>query len=594
MNLNSGIGINQSNFETEQVDPGRIKILYYIALVMLIVLVGQLLRKQVFEYSTYAAMAQDQQVAEITSEPDRGSIYAYDRTASDFGVSQSTNDSQLHPIAINVTKYDIMVVPTNVEDKEATAKALSEKLEDVNYDELLTDLKTDKLYIPPIAKRVEKEKAEEISNLNLAGVVTVPKSVRYYPEGGMLAQVLGFVNFDGEGSGGVEKYYDSELEGVAGVVYGVKDTHGRVIEVNDQAEAQDGVSLILTIDSTVQFVVEKELKSAIEKYGAQGGSIVIMEPDTGKILAMASEPSYDPNTFNEVSEEDQWKFVNPSVTYSWEPGSIMKPVVMAAAINDGKVEPDTKPDDLEGGFSNMITVDGYEIHNSDDVAHGYETMTEVLENSDNIGMAWVSDKLGKDTMYKYLQSFGFGEKTGIDLEAESSGQLLDVSDWRDVHRVTMSFGQGLSVTPIQMVTAYSVLANGGKLVKPHLLDTVISASGEEREVQITEVREVISNETADKIKEMLISVVENGHGKAAQVEGFRVAGKTGTAQVVNDEGEYEENAHVGGFIGFAPADDPKFVMLVKLDRPSNVEFAESSAAPTFGTIAKWLLTNYYR
>ncbi len=594
MNLNSGIGINQRNFETEQVDPGRIKVLYWIALVMLVVLVGQLLRKQVFEYGTYAAMAQDQQVAEITSEPDRGSIYAYDRTASDFGVSQSTNDSQLHPVAINVTKYDIMVVPTNVEDKEATARALSEKLEDVDYDELLADLKTDKLYIPPIAKRVEKDKAEEISNLNLAGVVTVPKSVRYYPEGGMLAQVLGFVNFDGEGSGGVEKYYDSELEGVAGVVYGVKDTHGRVIEVNDQAEAQDGVSLVLTIDSTVQFVVEKELKSAIEKYGAQGGSIVIMEPDTGKILAMASEPSYDPNTFNEVSEDDQWKFVNPSVTYSWEPGSIMKPVVMAAAINDGKVEPDTKPDDLEGGFSNMITVDGYEIHNSDDVAHGYETMTEVLENSDNIGMAWVSDKLGKDTMYKYLQSFGFGEKTGIDLEAESSGQLLDVSDWRDVHRVTMSFGQGLSVTPIQMVTAYSVLANGGKLVKPHLLDTVISASGEEREVQTTEVREVISNETADKIKEMLVSVVENGHGKAAQVEGFRVAGKTGTAQVVNDEGEYEENAHIGGFIGFAPADDPKFVMLVKLDRPSNVEFAESSAAPTFGTIAKWLLTNYYR
>lgn len=594
MNLNSGIGINQRNFETEQVDPGRIKVLYWIALVMLVVLVGQLLRKQVFEYSTYAAMAQDQQVAEITSEPDRGSIYAYDRTASDFGVSQSTNDSQLHPMAINVTKYDIMVVPTNVEDKEATARALSEKLEDVNYDELLADLKTDKLYIPPIAKRVEKEKAEEISNLNLSGVVTVPKSVRYYPEGGMLAQVLGFVNFDGEGSGGVEKYYDSELEGVAGVVYGVKDTHGRVIEVNDQAEAQDGVSLVLTIDSTVQFVVEKELKSAIEKYGAQGGSIVIMEPDTGKILAMANEPSYDPNTFNEVSEDDQWKFVNPSVTYSWEPGSIMKPVVMAAAINDGKVEPDTKPDDLEGGFSNMITVDGYEIHNSDDVAHGYETMTEVLENSDNIGMAWVSDKLGKDTMYKYLQNFGFGEKTGIDLEAESSGQLLDVKDWRDVHRVTMSFGQGLSVTPIQMVTAYSVLANGGKLVKPHLLDTVISASGEEREVQTTEVREVISNETADKIKEMLVSVVENGHGKAAQVEGFRVAGKTGTAQVVNDEGEYEENAHIGGFIGFAPADDPKFVMLVKLDRPSNVEFAESSAAPTFGTIAKWLLTNYYR
>lgn len=594
MDLNNGLGKNSSTYENETVDVGRLKILYCIALILLILLVGQLCRKQVFEYSHFKALAKDQQEAKITSEPERGNIYAYDRTSSDFGVTEVRANNQFYPLAVNITKYDVLVIPKNVTDKEKTARTLADKLEGVDYQKLFDELKSDKLYVPPITKRIEKDKAEEIRNLNLKGVVVMPKSVRQYPEKNMASQILGFVNFDSEGSYGIERYYNNELKGIPGVIYGVKDTHGRVIEVNDQAKAQNGVNLVLTIDSTVQFIVEKELKSAIEKYGAKGGTIVIMEPDNGKILAMASEPSYDPNEFNKVPEDEQWKFVNPAVTYAWEPGSIMKPIVMASAINDGKVEPDTKPDDLPGGFTNQVTINGYEIHNAEDKAYGYETMSQVLERSDNIGMIWVADKLGNDSMNKYLQDFGFGSKTGIDVEAESNGKLLDLKDWRDVSRATMSFGQGISTTPIQMAAAYSVIANGGKLVKPHLLDRVISSTGEEREVQTTEVRQVIKKETADKVKEMLVGVVERGHGKNARVEGFRVAGKTGTAQVAKESGGYEENVSVGGFIGFAPADNPKFVMLVKLDRPANVEFAESSAAPTFGTIAKWLLTNYYR
>jgi len=574
-------------------DKSRLRVLGAAFFLMLGLLIFQLGKKQIFEYDHFKALAYQQQVAEYTNTAERGVIYASDKTGANFGSIDGKKIGNLYPLAINVTKYDISAVPSNVSEPEETAEKLASVLPDLDKEELTTKLSTDKLYLPPIKKSVEKEVADAVKELNLKGVMVVPRSVRYYPEGGMAAQLIGFVNHEGEGAAGLEMYYNSELKGIPGLTYGLKDTFGRVIAGMDSSVAQDGVNLVLTIDSTVQFIVERELKDAIEKYGAQGGSVIVMEPENGRILAMANEPSYNPNEFNKLPQEEQWKFINPTVTNAWEPGSIMKPVIMAAALNEGKVEPDTIPEDLPGGFSNQVTIDGYEIHNSEDRAYGYETMTQVLERSDNIGMVWVADKLGNDTMARYLSEFGFGSKTGIDIGAEGVGKLLDSKRWRNVHRATISFGQGISVTPIQMVTAYSVLANDGKLVKPHLLDKVVSSSGEEKKIETQEVRQVVSAETAEEIKEMLVNVVEKGHGKKAAVEGFRVAGKTGTAQVAKESGGYDENAHIGSFIGYAPADDPKFVMLVKLDRPANVEFAESSAAPTFGSIAKWLLNNYY-
>jgi cell division protein FtsI/penicillin-binding protein 2 len=585
--------LNRSQVTTATIE-GRVALLRWLLVVLLVILVVNLFAKQVIGGSKYKAMAKDQQTAKLTSQPERGKIYAYDKTASDFGVTEARHDKQFFPLATNIMKFDVWVVPRNLKNPEETAKILAEKLS-LDANQLLPDFKSNKLYIPPIIKRIDKIKAEEIANLNLRGVITVPSPVRFYPEGTMAAQLIGFVNYDGEGSSGIENYYNNELKGVPGVVYGLKDTKGRVIGVNDQTRAQNGVDLVLTIDSTVQFIAETKLKEAIEKYGATGGTIIIAEPDTGRVLAMANNPSFDPNKFNEVPKEQQSLYINPAISDVYEPGSIFKPMIMAAAIDAGKVEPDTKPEDLPGGFNNMVTIDGYEIHNSQDKAFGFETMTKVLENSDNIGMIWVADRMGNDIMGKYIKDFGIGAKTGIDAGAEGGGKMSDPAKWRNVNRATISFGQGISATPIQIISAYMALANDGKLVKPHLLDTIISASGEEKKIETTEVRQVIKKETADKIKEMLVSVVENGHGKKAKVDGFRVAGKTGTAQIPKKDGPgYEEEAHIGSFAGFAPADDPKFVMMVKLDRPSNVEWAESSAAPTFGEIAKWLLTNYYR
>lgn len=561
---------------------------------MLIILAANIFRRQVLENERFQAMAKDQQTAKLTSQPERGKIYAYDRTASDFGVSSLSDNKQFSPLATNIMMFDVWVVPRNLKNPEETALTLAGKL-GLDASALLPEFKSGKLYIPPIAKRIDKVKAEEITNLNLRGVITVPNPVRFYPEAAMAAQSIGFVNFEGEGSSGIEKYYDNELKGIPGVIYGLKDTKGRVIGINDQARAQDGVDLVLTLDSTIQFMAERELQKATEKYGAQGGTIIIGEPKTGRILAMANNPSYDPNKFNEVPKDDQWKFLNPAVSDVYEPGSIFKPLIMGAALDAGLIEPDTKPDDLPGGFKNMITVDGYEIHNSQDKSFGFETMTQVLENSDNIGMIWVADKLGNDALGKYLADFGIGSKTGIDLGAEGAGKLPEAKKWRNVNRATISFGQGVSVTPMQILSAYMAIANGGKLVKPHILDTIISPSGEEKKIETTDVRQVIKPETAAELKEMLVSVVERGHGKKAAVAGFRVAGKTGTAQIPKKDGPgYEDTAHIGSFAGFAPADDPKFVMLVKLDRPTNVEWAESSAAPAFGAIAKWLLINYYR
>lgn len=591
MNLNS---FQSPQLSTEPIGNEyrkRIAVLPVFFMLLLVLLIVQLFRKQVLEYSNYQAMAQDQQTAKITSEPDRGIVYAYDKTAGDMGVTANSDEKLYHPLAINIQKFDIIVVPKNVTSPERVVEELSKRLPDIDKNKLTQQIISKKVYIPPVAKRVEKEKAEEISKLKLEGVLTSPVTVRFYPEKNLAAQVLGFVNLDDEGAYGIERYYNGELKGIPGIIYGLKDTHGRVIEVNDQAKATDGVSIVLAIDSTVQFIVEQELRKSIESYKSEGGTIIVMEPKTGKIIAMANEPSYDPNEYNKVPKDEQWKFVNSAVTDVWEPGSIMKPIIMAGAIDGGTVEPDTKPDEP---FGNMITIDGYEIHNAQDKSYGMETMTQVIQNSDNIGMAWLSEKMGKDAMGKYLTDFGFGAKTGIDVEAESIGMVIDPKKWSKVQRANISFGQGILSTPLQMVSAYAAIANGGKLVKPHLLDTVIAPSGEKKQIQTTEVRQVIKKETADKIKDMLINVVENGHGKKAAVEGYKVAGKTGTAQIANKGGGYEENQHIGSFAGYAPADDPKFVMLVKLDKPSNVEFAESSAAPTFGTIAKWLLTNYYK
>lgn len=571
----------------------RVTIIFVVVVLLYVGLILGLFFRQVLSHKKYLAQAQQQQGVRKENQGERGKIYLRQKESDYIKTNQSDIEKKYFPMAVNIDRYEISVVPKNVKEKERAADELSGILE-IDCDQLLQELQTDKLYLPPLKKRQSKEIADKVLALNFAGVYVTAVPTRYYPEDDLASQVIGFVNFDGDGVIGIEKYYDEQLKGRPGVVEGLHDTKGRMISVNTEKVAQDGVSMVLTLDQAVQFMAEKKLEEAVEKYGADSGSIIIMDPLSGAVLAMANRPAFNLNTFNELSEDEHWLFVNTAVSNIWEPGSVFKPIFMAAAVDSGKVEPDTKPE--PPGFSNFVVVDGYEIHNSTDTAYGVETMMQVLERSDNIGMIWVADKFEDDgELAKYLNNFGFGRQSGIDLISESAGKVLPPDQWRRVNKATMSFGQGISVTPLQLVNAFAVLANGGKWLKPHIVDRFLEPGGTEKVVgQEGEPPQVISPETADKIAGMMVSVVENGHGKKAAVSGFRVAGKTGTAQIPAPEGGYLEGQHIGSFCGFAPAFEPKFVMCVKLDRPKNVEWAESSAAPTFGELADWLLNSYFK
>jgi len=556
--------------------------------VITLLFLGRLFQRQVFQYRHFAALAASQYYTKISEPARRGTIYIKE--------SDSTNlvdegQAGLFPVASDLELFNVTVIPKHLtEDRKTVAQRLSPIIgEDEN--KIYEAINVNENYIPPLKKRVAKEIADQVAALKIKGVYLEGQYARFYPEKESLSDLLGFVDFEGNGRYGVEEYYDGLLKGEGGTLKGLKDNLGRVVKVQESDPGKDGASLVLTIDRSIQYMVEKKLKEGIERYSAEGGTIIILEPKTGAVLAMASLPNYDPNKFNEVKTEDQSVFLNPATSLNWEPGSIFKPVVVSAALADKKVEPDSKP---EQGFSNYVVVDGYEIHNSQDKAFGFETVTQILENSDNVGMVWVAEQVGSLVMGDYLKKFGFGLKTGIDLSGESAGQVAPAKKWRDVNRATISFGQGISTTPIQIAQAYAVLANKGELVKPRILDKIVEPDGEEKAIESAQPEEVIKEEDAEKIKQILISVVENGHGKKARVEGYKIAGKTGTAQIPKADGGYEEVQHIGSFAGFAPADDPRFVMLVKFDKPQNVEWAESSAAPIFGEIADWLLNSYLK
>lgn len=567
----------------------RVKYLSVVIFLLTSLLIFRLFERGVMDTGNYRKMADKQYYTKIDQPAKRGEIYIKDNESTDL-IDQSK--AGLFPVASDLELFDLNVIPKNVIDKADAAKKIA-SITGLKEDDVFSKINNNKPYLPPLKKRMSKEEADKIIALNLKGVFLEGQYSRVYPEKEFLSQVLGFVDYDGNGKYGLEGFYDGLLKGEGGKLMGVKDNFGKVIKVEQSEPGKTGADIVLTIDRSIQYMAEKKLKEGMERYGAEGGSIIIMDPKNGGILAMASLPNYDPNKFNEIKSQDQHVFLNPAVSSNWEPGSIFKPIVVAGAVQANLLQPDSKPSPEEGGFTNSLTIDGYEIHNALDKSYGFETVTQILENSDNIGMVWIANKQGNDVLSQFISKMGFNIKTGIDLSGESPGQVRSARTWKDINRATISFGQGVSVTPIQIMQAYQAIANKGKLVKPHLLDRVI-VDKEQKKYEDNETTEVMSAETAKKVADMLVSVVENGHGKPAKVEGYRVAGKTGTAQVPKSDGGYEENTFIGSFAGFAPEDDPRFVMLVKLNKPKNVEWAESSAAPIFGEIANWLLNDYMK
>ncbi|MBI3103807.1 penicillin-binding protein 2 [Candidatus Daviesbacteria bacterium] len=472
--------------------------------------------------------------------------------------------------------------------KTLLKKEKGEKVEELAK-EILSKMSQD-LYWVQLQKNISLDQKKAVENLHLLGLGFEQGSSRFYPEGSSSAHILGFVGSDSKGAStgyfGLEGYYDGELRGVSGLIRHEKDALGLPILIGNffTNEARNGKDLVLNLDRSVQFIVEEALKQGMEKYGAKSASVVVMDPKTGGILALASFPSYDPLNFSNFPKE---YYKNPSVANHYEPGSTFKVLVMAAALNEDLLKPDTKCDIC----ARPISLGGFTIRTWNNKYYPDADMRDVIVHSDNTGMVFVGKKLGLDKFYEYLEHFGFGKLTNIDLQDESSPDIRPKREWREIDLATASFGQGIAVTPIQMVTAVSAIANGGNLMEPHIVKKIRDEKGT-FEITPKILRQVLKDSTAQMVKELMVAAVSEGEAKFAKPKGFKIAGKTGTAQIPIG-GHYDPNQTIASFVGFAPADDPKFVMLVRYDQPATSPYGSETAAPTFFEIAKELF-NYYK
>ena len=550
----------------------RLVILRTVTIGLTVLMVGRLFDLAILRHASALVSAKNQYGVKQTLQAERGVIGLRD-----------LNGGKDYPVAMNVTSYQVIADPFLINDPAKMAASLAPALE-LSIDELLPKISDKKKRYVILKKRLEKEDANKIEALNLRGITLDPVKSRLYPELSLAAHTIGFIDASGEGRYGIEGYFNEDLKGYDGALVGEKDAKRRIISEGKTAKPRNGTDITLTIDRSLQFVVENTLRDALKKYEADSGSIVIIDVKTGAVLALANDPNYDLNKYNEVPAQEQHRFINQAVSGTWEPGSIFKTFTLAAGMDMGLFEPDTKVE-----LPCSIKVDGFEIRNAEDKCYPNPDVVQILADSVNVGTIWAADKLGNDNFAKYISDFGFGAKTGVELQPEATGRITDSKKWRDVTRATVSFGQGMTTSPLQMAAAYAAIANGGKLMHPYLVAKRVDSNGKVIETKPREVRQVLKPETAAKMTMLLEKVVTDGHGKRAAVPGYRIGGKTGTAQVVGEDGKYEEDAHIGAFAGYFPLNEPRFAMVVKLDRPKAVEFAESSAAPTFSEIAKWLL-----
>ncbi|MFH1207359.1 MAG: penicillin-binding protein 2 [Patescibacteria group bacterium] len=534
----------------------------------------------IFQHDFYEALAANQHELHEKLFPKRGEIYVRDKD----------DPAKLFPLAANETYYLVYAEPMRVKDPAATAKIIASALQ-LDEAEVLERLQKPNDLYEPLKKRVAKDVVQELKGMNLAGIQYQEELYRYYPENNIGSHILGFVGHDltkSVGQYGLEAYWEKELAGEAGFLQAEKDAQGRWITFGTKLlkEAKDGDDLVLTINHTIQYKACKLLDEEVLKHGADGGSLIIMDPATGAVKAMCGNPDFDPNKYSET--EDINTFINPATFYVYEPGSIFKPLTMAAALDQGKVAPDTTYTD-----TGEVKIGKYTIKNSDGKANGVQTMTQVLEKSLNTGAIFAARSIGPETFEQYVKKFGFGEKYGLELNSEAQGDISSLAKHQDLYMATAAFGQGISVTPLQMTAAFGALANGGKLMKPYIVDEIRQADGFVQKVEPTMIRQAVSSKAATTVGAMMVNVVRNGHGKQAGVPGYFVAGKTGTAQIPRSDGPgYETDVTIGSFCGFAPVDNPVFVMCVKIDKPRDVQWAESTAAPLFGTLAQFML-NYY-
>lgn len=553
----------------------------FILLASFIVIV-RLFILQVSEYKYYSALALNNHEIYQQLFPRRGSI-----------LLQDTRDkTKVYPAAVNRQYYLLYAVPRDIPSNQISsttdflATLLNYSLEEKNN--LLAKLSKSGDPYEPIAKKVSEELKNQIQSANLPGINTMGQEFRYYPEGILAANVLGFTgqNQSGDLTGyyGVEGFWNKSLIGKSGFLAGERGALGGLIPLANRTlkQAEDGTDLLLTIDRNLQYKACERLREGYEKYEAKSGALILMNPKTGAILAMCSLPDFDPNNYSDVKDVSVYN--NTAVFTPYEPGSVFKSIIMAAGLDLGLVSPFTTYTD-----TGERIVNGHKIHNALNKSYGLATMTNVLESSINTGMIWVEEKIGQSRFKEYVEKFGFGNKTGIGLDTEAAGDISSLSKSAEIYDAVGSFGQGFTATPLQLVTAYAALANGGLMPKPYIVDEVRHVNGQvEKTEPQTEV--VISPNTDKLITAMLISVIEHGHSQAEKLPNYYIAGKTGTAQIAS-RGEYTADDTNHTFIGYFPATDPKLVLLVKYETPK-ANWAESTAAPVFKDVAKFSLDYY--
>jgi len=506
----------------------------------------------------------------IKIEQERGKIY----------------DRNGEPMATNRQTYLLYFEPKKIIDQLGFISKLDSILH-LGEATLAAKIDNKKDWIA-VKNGIEKADKDAIERLNLTGVGFDDQFQRYYPEASQAAHLLGFVgkNDVGDSIGyfGVEGYYQKDLAGLPGVSKSERDLFGQPIFLGTQelVDSENGRDLYLTIDKSVQEIAKRKLLAGLDTYKAKEGCVIIADPSKMQIFALACLPDFDTEHYYDFSEDF---FRDAAISNFYEPGSIFKPLVMAAAIEEKVIKPDDFYDEM-----GPVKIGNYTIRTWDDKYEGKISMTRILGKSSNVGMVWVGQHLGNDKLYSYLEKYGFGQTTGIDLQGEESGYIKPKNAWYPIDFSTLTFGQGIAVTPIQMITAFASLINGGKLLQPYVVDK-IDYQGNVRKNETKIIKQTISPLTSQIIVKMLISDVENGEVKWNRPKGYTIGGKTGTAQVPI-AGHYDPSKTIASFIGFAPANNPKFIALVMLKEPKTSPWGSETAAPMFFDMAKELLVYY--
>ncbi len=548
----------------------RASILFSFFVFGFVLVVIRLFYWQVISADRLQKAAANQHFIELTIPASRGEIL----------------DRNNNPVVVNQPAYLVYGEPRNIKNIREFSEKVAPILS-IDVNKMIADLSDPARVWVPFSHKVELPHVTQLKALDFLGLGFEREPKRFYPEASTAAHLVGFVGSDvngvDKGYFGLEGYYDRQLRGIDGSRRLEKDAHGAPILISEEERLspEDGRTLVLWMDKVVQESVERRLKDGIERYGAKEGSVVVLDPETGGILAMASYPSYDPRDY---SAYDKSLYKNPIVGSSYEPGSTFKALIMAAGIDEKLIKPDTIMDE-----SGPVQVGPYLIRTWNNEYNGTITMTQVLEHSSNVGMVYVAKQLGREKLLKAIKKYGFGKLTRIDLEDEASSDLRPDDEWKEVDEYTASFGQGIAVTPIQMVRAVGALANNGKLMEPHVVKEIRESTGKTIQIPPKMVSQVMRPETARIVTEMMVSAVDNGEAKWAKPKGYRVAGKTGTAQIPI-AGHYDATKTIASFVGFAPADKPRFVMLVTLRETTSSPWGSETAAPLFFTIARDLFT----